>query len=107
MDDLIDIVKLAQDSRSSRAFMANLSGIDKNEVLANFRDNIIVSKSALLKANATDVFDAKKKGLSNAFIERLTLDTSGIDSMVRSIDEIIEQPNPIGKVLSEWKRPSS
>ena len=106
MADLVDIVKLAQNSRSSRAFMANLPGIEKNAVLTNFRDNIIVSKGTLLKANAIDVFNAKKKGLPNAFIERLTLDTSGIDSMVRSIDEIIEQPNPIGKVLSEWKRPS-
>ena len=61
MADLVDIVKLAQNSRSSRAFMANLPGIEKNAVLTNFRDNIIVSKGTLLKANAIDVFNAKKR----------------------------------------------
>ena len=39
-------------------------------------------------------------------IDRLTLSQSRINNIALSLEEIIKLENPIGKILSEWKRPN-
>lgn len=57
------------------------------------------SKADILKHNQQDIENAKSAGLKPSFIERLTLTEARIDSMVKSIDELLLLPDPVGKYI--------
>lgn len=86
--------------------LANLSSTVKNEALHKIADLLIYSKEAILEANSVDIQKAKSKGLVPALIDRLTLDEKRIDSMAEGLLEIAGLPDPVGEVISMWKRPN-
>ena len=52
-----------------------------------------------------DIKNAHSMKLSPTIIDRLTLNENIIDGMILSLDEIINLKDPVGIILSEWKRP--
>lgn len=62
--------------------------------------------SAILQANAADLADARKKGETSAFLDRLLLDDKRIKAMADGIDTIAGVPDPVGEVIASWKRPN-
>ena len=53
-----------------------------------------------------DIKHAKEKNLNSANIDRLLLDHKRIDSMIKSIEEVVTLPDPIGEKIEEWTRPN-
>ncbi len=106
MKNTLAVQEIALEAKKSSSILANLSEQEKNKVLEGFKNNLAINKVKLLEENHLDVLNAKKKGLSRAFIDRLTLNSSGIDSMVSSVTEIINQSDPVGQVIAEWQRPN-
>lgn len=62
--------------------------------------------SAILQANGADLADARKKGETSAFLDRLLLDDKRIKAMADGIDTIAGVPDPVGEVIASWKRPN-
>ena len=60
----------------------------------------------LLATNKKDLAAAVKTGLSDAFIDRLTLTESRIEDMAVGLEAIATQPDPIGAELARWQRPN-
>ena len=60
----------------------------------------------LLATNKKDLAAAVKTGLSDAFIDRLTLTESRIEDMAVGLETIATQPDPIGAELARWQRPN-
>ena len=67
---------------------------------------IRAEQSDLLAANKKDLATAVKSGLSDAFIDRLTLTESRIEDMAVGLETITTQPDPIGVKLAHWQRPN-
>jgi glutamate-5-semialdehyde dehydrogenase len=86
--------------------LALLSTEKKNKALIAMARALKAHRARILEANAADVVAAKKKGLSAALTARLTLDKSKINQMASSIAAIAKLPDPVGRVLSEKKRPN-
>jgi glutamate-5-semialdehyde dehydrogenase len=61
---------------------------------------------ALLAANAADLADARKAGLSAALIDRLTLTADRVKKMARSVEEIADFRDPVGEVIEGYVRPN-
>jgi glutamate-5-semialdehyde dehydrogenase len=61
---------------------------------------------ALLEANRTDVERARARGLTRAFIDRLTLTEARIEQMAGGLREIAAFPDPVGTVVESWRRPN-
>jgi glutamate-5-semialdehyde dehydrogenase len=59
----------------------------------------------LLAANGEDVAAGRASGTNESLLDRLTLDPKRIEEMARAVEEIAEQSDPLGHVLSEWTRP--
>jgi glutamate-5-semialdehyde dehydrogenase len=57
-----------------------------------------------MEANARDVEQAKRAGLSGAMIDRLALTDRRIDDLIRSLGEIAAQEDPVGEI-SGVRRP--
>lgn len=62
--------------------------------------------AAVLAANAEDLAEARAKGQSASFIDRLLLDGGRVEQVARAVEDIAELPDPAGKVLARFERPN-
>ena len=78
----------------------------RNAGLENAKKMILAAKKELISINKEDLENALKTNLTSAMIDRITLNDERIEGIALSLDEIIKLDNPIGKIISEWKRPN-
>lgn len=73
---------------------------EKNEALKNIAQALVENADVIIKANSIDIENGKNSGLSDAMIDRLSLDEKRIEGIAQGVREIIAMPDPVGKVLS-------
>lgn len=73
---------------------------DKNRILLECSNALIDNKELIKKINSEDVENAKNNGMKQAFIDRLTLTDTRINSMAQGLREIISLADPVGEILS-------
>jgi len=100
------VLAIAQAAREASRTLAYIFSSLKNKVLGEIADELQGSKEMLTRENEKDIDDARKKGLSPALIDRLRLSDKVLNSMVAGIHEVVELPDPVGDVVSMWKRPN-
>lgn len=100
------IVGIGFKAKKAANLLSNISGKQKNLALENLKKNLEVFSNEIIEVNKKDIKNANSIGLSYAFIDRLTLNQDRILGMISSIDEIIKLKNPVGHIISEWKRPN-
>lgn len=76
----------------------------KNAVILAAAKNIEDSIHNILAANKKDVESAKN--LSMALQDRLFIDEGRIHSIIKSLKEMVQFPDPIGNILESYKRPN-
>jgi len=86
--------------------LANLTCDKKNAVLERIAQQIKKDKEIIFAANKIDLESAKENGLSNAMIDRLTINETRIEGIVESILKIKELKDPVGVVLDKTIRPN-
>ena len=107
MNSINSIIKdLGIKAKKASNELANVQGDKKNKALNYLKKNLKLLSSKLIEVNKIDIQNAHDAKLSSAKIDRLTLNEDRIHSMVFSLDEIINQKNPVGVILSEWDRPN-
>jgi len=105
--DLKDyVMKKALEAREGFRAIARASSDQKNTALLNMADALIKRASELQRANKRDITTAKKKGLSTALIDRLTLTKKRIEEMAQGLRDIASLPDPVGEITKMWKRPN-
>jgi glutamate-5-semialdehyde dehydrogenase len=57
-------------------------------------------------ANARDLTEAERQGISIALRDRLTLDPKRIEAIAGGLEVIAALPDPTGRVLAKWSRPN-
>ena len=78
----------------------------KNAALAAAAAAIRARAARILHANAQDTSAARAANLSGALLDRLALDERRIESMARSVEDVMALPDPIGTTAAEWERPN-
>jgi len=106
MDIKSYVTEKANDARLGARSLARASSGQKNAVLLRMADAILKRSGELIKANAKDIAYAKKKGLSKAMIDRLTLNDKRINEMAQGLREVAALPDPVGEVVKMWQRPN-
>ncbi|UCG78512.1 MAG: glutamate-5-semialdehyde dehydrogenase [Nitrospirota bacterium] len=105
--DIKDVVlNKAIEARDGARALIKASSDKKNRVLLKMADELERAKEVLKKANKKDIDNARKKGLSNALIDRLTLTDDRIGEMCSGLRFIVSLPDPAGEILRMWKRPN-
>jgi len=95
-----DIIEKAQAARKAAIKLANTSTEDKNKALLRMAEAIKQNKNRILEANIKDVEIANREKLSKALVDRLKLDDSKINDIVKSTKSVAELEDPVGKTLS-------
>ncbi len=95
-------VRVAAASKS----IATASTAEKNEALRTAADCLAASTLEILNANASDISRAENSGTPDAIIDRLRLDPARVDAMANGLRQVIDLPDPVGKVVEKWTRPN-
>ncbi|BBK33697.1 glutamate-5-semialdehyde dehydrogenase [Stella humosa] len=106
-DSLADqMARLGRDARAAAARLSTTPAAAKNQALAAAADAIRQARPAILAANAADLEDARRAGLSGAMVDRLLLNDARVEAMARGLEEVAALPDPVGDTLAEWTRPN-
>ena len=96
----------ARAARAAAHALAMCGTRAKDEALAQMARALEEKTSALLEANRTDLERARTKGLTRAFLDRLTLSEARIEEMATGLRQIAALPDPVGTVVESWRRPN-
>ncbi|MFA4910622.1 MAG: glutamate-5-semialdehyde dehydrogenase [Desulfobacteria bacterium] len=100
------VLKIAKDSKAASKELSNLSSKKKNDILIKMSDELLNHALLLKQENEKDLENAKEKGLSDAFIDRLTLSDSTVQAMAEGLRDVAMLPDPVGEVTRMWRRPN-
>ena len=78
----------------------------KNAALLAMVDALYLSEDAVLDANHRDLANAQDTGMAAHLMERLTLTPTRIEEMAQGLEQVAALPDPVGVVLSGWRRPN-
>ena len=78
----------------------------KNDFLEVLAKAIKDNQENIIKANSLDLLEANKGNFDGAFIDRMTLSQSNIESMCEGILQVKDLEDLIGKIINRKKRPS-
>ncbi|UPG74433.1 glutamate-5-semialdehyde dehydrogenase [Roseomonas gilardii subsp. gilardii] len=100
----VQLADAAREARAAARVLARLPGPARNAALRSAAQALRHRQAAILEANAADLETAQ--GLSEAFRDRLILTSARVEAMAQGLEEIAAQPDPVGRVISEWTRPN-
>ncbi len=102
-DYIIDIGKRAKEaSKSLRLMPTNV----KNEILISCAEALSKKAGDIIKANSVDVEKAKANGMSDALLDRLSLNEKRIEGIADGLRQIASLKDPVGEVVSMENRPN-
>ena len=86
--------------------IVNLDEKTKNKVLNDYIVQLKKNIETILRSNKKDIEQARKKKIKEHIIERSILNRDRIESVIKSIKEVIKLKDPTKKIISSWKRPN-
>lgn len=93
-------------AKAAAAKLAVASADQKKAALINAATAVWDQRANILSANVEDMAFARKKGLSDAMMDRLMLDTDRVRGIVDGLRSVAEQADPVGEIIAEWDQPS-
>ncbi|MBI5742004.1 MAG: glutamate-5-semialdehyde dehydrogenase [Nitrospirae bacterium] len=106
MDIKSFVLKKALEAKEGARSIAKVSSGRKNAALIKMAGALKKKTKELQRENNKDIAAARKKGLSKAMIDRLTLTTRRIEDMANGLIEIAALPDPVGEIVKMWRRPN-
>lgn len=101
-----NIETLGAAAKSAAIYAASLKAAEKNSVLAEIAKRLRADVDSILEANAADIDNAKKNGMSASLIDRLTLTKERIYGIADGVEKVISLPDPIGEVIGGGELPN-
>jgi glutamate-5-semialdehyde dehydrogenase len=84
----------------------SLLSADRNAMLTAIAAALKTQHALILQANHADVQAARASGMSEALLDRLALTPARLDSIIASISDVANLPDPLGHVLAHWQHPN-
>jgi len=98
--------QIGQQARAASRLMALADTAAKNHALESIAKTILDRSSQLISENSKDVSTARKDGLDEASIDRLTLTEKTVQSMAEGLRQIARLPDLIGEISDMKYRPT-
>ena len=95
--------EILEKAKCAKKQIALLNHEQKNDILKNMAASLINNSESILAANKIDVEKARGTA-SEVMLDRLTLTKERIEGMANGILEVVELPDPVGRVIEENSR---
>ena len=103
MNEILEICKRAKVACSE---LLRLGSKAKFEILNAVADELLSQKDAIKAANAKDLANGEKSGLSAALLDRLRLTDARIEAMAQGVREVAGFAEVVGENLGGWSHPN-
>ncbi len=100
---MYDLISQAKSSKASLASLSRLSEEDRNKTLKKSAELLRRNAEYIISENKKDVAYAIGKGMSEGFIDRLTLNHKVIEGMALGIEQVADLPSPLGKTVYSYE----
>ncbi|QEC49676.1 glutamate-5-semialdehyde dehydrogenase [Baekduia soli] len=100
------VTDLCRAARAASRRLATLPTAEKDAVLHRIADALLDRTPEILEANARDLQAGREAGLSDALIDRLTLDEGRIAAIAAQVRDIAALPDPVGEVIDGFRLPN-
>ena len=100
MEHILSVKELGKIAKEASYKLKKLNTAEKNMMLASIKESLLSERSKILGANEIDIKNGRENNMPEGLIDRLLLTKERIDAMAKSIDEVIDFKDPVGKVLS-------
>ncbi|MBF0342960.1 MAG: glutamate-5-semialdehyde dehydrogenase [Nitrospirae bacterium] len=100
------VVRKATEAKEGARSLAKASGQLKKRVLVKMAESIRSNSALIISENNKDVAAAKTKGLTEAMIDRLTLNDKRIEEMAAGLMEVSDMKDPVGEITNLQRRPN-
>jgi len=88
-----------QAAKQAARQLARVSTEVKNQALFAIADALIERSSDILSANEHDVKAGREAGLSDAVVDRLTLNTDKLEAIAADVRQVAALPDPVGEMI--------
>ena len=107
MNDLAQYAKdTATRARQASRELALVTGNQKTDWLRRSAEQIRQQVPKLMEANAQDLEQGPRHGLTNAAIDRLRLTESRLEGIASALEEVVLLPDPVGEIIESNVRPN-
>lgn len=79
---------------------------EKNSALIKISEELIKNAERIIEENKKDLKNGEDNGMAKAMLDRLKLDKERIEGMAKGVRDVVDLPDPVGKVLSTTIRPN-
>jgi glutamate-5-semialdehyde dehydrogenase len=93
------VLEVARRARVAAAKLAPMARAAKDAALLAMADALVAHADDVLAANAQDIARGRESGLSEALIDRLSLDANRVEGMADGLRQVAGLPDPVGEVL--------
>jgi glutamate-5-semialdehyde dehydrogenase len=100
------MAEIGRGARAAARVLALAPAEQKNRALQAMATALRAQTARILAANAEDLADARGAGLSEAMLDRLTLNEDRIEAMASGIEVVGRLADPVGAVMAAWTRPN-
>lgn len=97
---------LGKRAKRAEVLLRTLGTEEKNRALMAAADALEANADSILNENAKDVQAAIDNGMRQAMVDRLRLTAQRIKDMAVGLRQVMELPDPVGRVLEEFERPN-
>lgn len=102
---MLNAEQWARQARTAGRTMSQVKRDVKDRCLTALIKAIDQSRDALLSANALDMEQGQFQGLSPAYLDRLQITPTRLNTIVDSLRQVIALPDPVGEIISGSLRP--
>jgi len=97
---------LGEAAHAAARVLATATTEQKNLALTAAADHLLASTKSILAANVKDIEAGHAKGMTAAFIDRLTLDDDRIKAIATGLRSITRLADPVGTKIATIERPN-
>lgn len=78
----------------------------KDKALIKISEALIANADKIIEENKKDLKNGEDNSMAKAMLDRLKLDKDRIEGMAKGVRDVVDLPDPVGKVLSTTTRPN-
>ncbi len=100
------LIEMGRNAREASRQIANVKSSVKNDALRSLASLLEEARPAIKEANNADIAAARSAGMSDAILDRLTLNEKRLDDLSKDLRSLAEFPDPIGERFDETLLPN-
>lgn len=101
-----NLEEVCRNAKQAARTLNLLDTAKKNACLLKVSKALEDQQELILKANAKDIANARKNGMAEALIDRLSLNEQRMHGIIEGVIQVVSLTDPVGTVISRFDRPN-